>query len=734
MRGREEQRRSGGQKQTRRRERESNARELHARFTLRRAKFKQRSHAWGILLAVHPHVTQGNPMSVARYGRLLPALAAAFLMWSWAEPARAQPEAERIESPYFFVHSHDPEVDRLPLKATTVEVRIVGVIADVVVSQHYRNEGTRPIEARYVFPGSTRAAVYAMNVRLGERLLTAEIREKQKARADYDQARRAGKTAALLEQHRPNVFQMNVANILPGDDVRVELRYTELIVPTDGQYRFVYPTVVGPRYNGSPSTGSGTAEKWISMPFLRQGQPSPARFTLKADLTAPIPLKAVSSPSHRIEAKPISDTETQVTLADTGTNKNDRDFVLEYRLSGDRIESGILLSRGDADKNEENFFLAMVEPPRVVGQGQIVPREYIFIVDISGSMHGFPLDTAKTLLEDLARGLRPNDTFNVMLFAGSNHMLSPVSLPATRTNVEAALRLLGEQRGGGSTELVPALRRALALPPDRDRARTFVVVTDGYITVEREIFELIRRNLSRANLFAFGIGSSVNRHLIEGMARAGQGEPFVVLHPRQAEREAERFRRMIDAPVLAHLQTRFEGLDVYDIEPPLLPDVFARRPVVLFGKWRGEPHGRLVLEGRTADGPFRAELDVAGSKTLAGRSGALRYLWARHRIASLSDQEALEGAGAYRDEILGLGLRYNLLTQYTSFIAVDQVVRNFQPSTSVDQPSPLPRGVSELAVGAEVPSTPEPGVWGMLAVAAGAMFFFGRRRRTEGVS
>ncbi len=674
-------------------------------------------------------------MSVARYSRFLPVLAAAFLAWSPTQPARAF-EPEKIESPYFFVKSDDPEVDRLPLKGTNVDIRIVGVTADVIVTQHYRNEGTRPIEARYVFPGSTRAAVYAMNVRLGERLLTAKIREKRQARAEYDQAQREGKTAALLEQHRENVFQMNVANILPGDDVRVELRYTELIVPTEGQYRFIFPTVVGPRYNGSPATGSGTAEKWISMPFLRQAEAPPARFTLRADLDMPVPLKFVGSPSHQILAKQISKTETYVTLADTGSNENNRDFVLEYRLAGDRIESGIVLTRGDPAKGEENFFLAMIEPPRVVGSAQIVPREYIFVVDISGSMHGFPLDTAKALLKGLVGGLRPNDNFNVMLFAGSSHMLAPESLPATGANIQHALRLLDEQGGGGSTELVPALARALALAPDSDRARTFVVITDGYVTVERQIFEMIRNNLSRANLFAFGIGSSVNRHLIEGMARAGQGEPFVVLSESEARREAERFRRMIDAPVLMHLKARFEGLDAYDIEPPVLPDVFARRPVVLFGKWRGEAKGRLVLEGRTADGPFTARLDVLSLKAPAGRSDGLHYLWARHRIATLSDQEALEGGSAYRDEILNLGLRYNLLTQYTSFIAVDHVVRNFQTgnNASVDQPSPLPQGVSELAVGAEVPSTPEPNVWGMLAITAATATFFARRRRKEGGS
>jgi len=654
-----------------------------------------------------------------RFAGVRLALIGACLAWLPLQTAWPQPDTEksdRTESPYFFVHSDDPSVDRLPLKATQVDVRVTGVIADVTVTQQYKNEGARPIEARYVFPGSTRAAVYGMTVRLADRVLTAEIREKQKARVEYETAKREGKTAALLEQHRPNVFQMNVANILPGDDVKVELRYTELIVPTDGQYQFVFPTVVGPRYNGLPATGSGTNEQWISTPYLTEGKRSSTRFDLNVQLASPIPLQAVTSPSHAIEVRNVSNAEARVILADTGANENNRDFVLDYRLAGERIQSGMLLSNGG--KDGENFFLAMVEPPRTVRPTQVVPRDYVFIVDISGSMHGFPLDTAKALLEDLVGGLRPSDTFNVMLFAGSQRMLAPRSVPATRANIHQAVRMLREQGGGGGTELVPAMRLALSLPHEADRARTFVVVTDGYISVEREIFELIRRNLSQANLFAFGIGTSVNRHLIEGMARAGQGEPFVVLNPRTAAHEADRFRRMINAPVLTHIKARFEGLDVYDVEPLAVPDVFARRPVILYGKWRGQAKGRLVLDGRAADGPFQAALDVRDAQ-VSEKNGALRYLWARHRIANLSDQEALEGAGAQRDAILALGLRYNLLTQYTSFIAVDRVVRNPIPGdlVDVDQPSPLPQGVSNLAVGAEVPSTPEPAVWWLLAIA-----------------
>ncbi len=678
--------------------------------------------------------------SIPRSGRWLwlgtLGLASACCALLIARPVHAQQQEApgprlATESPYFFVKSDDPEVDRLPLKGTEVDVKISGVIADVTVTQTYRNEGRRPIEARYVFPGSTKAAVGALNVRLGERLVTAQIREKQQARIEYDSAKKEGRTAALLEQHLPNVFQMNVANILPGDDVKVELRYTELLVPQGGNYRFVFPAVVGPRYNSPQSANAQAA--WVAQPILRAGVAPDTRFKLKVAIDTPMGIKEVRSLTHEVDVqRRDGDTHADIALASGNGPADNRDFVMDWRLAGERVESGLMLYEGHGE-NAENFFLAMVEPPKSVPANAISPRDYIFVVDISGSMHGFPLDTAKATLERLIGGLRPSDSFNVLLFSGSNRMLSPHSVPATRANIEQALATLRNYNGSGSTELIPALKRAYAEPKADDVSRTIVVVTDGYVTVEREAFELVRRNLSKANLFAFGIGSSVNRHLMEGLARAGMGEPFVITDPVQAPEQAARFRRMIESPVLTSVKARFEGLDVYDVEPAALPDVLGERPVIVFGKWRGEPRGRLVIEGRGANGPYRQalEVDPQGRRDAA----ALRSLWARHRIERLGDQEALEGGDAYRQRITDLGLRYSLLTPYTSFIAVDQVVRHPAPQNSigVDQPVPLPQGVSELAVGqgfgAEVPSTPEPETLGAIAVVLSVLAMLRRRAR-----
>ncbi|MCU0952190.1 MAG: VIT and VWA domain-containing protein [Burkholderiaceae bacterium] len=599
-----------------------------------------------------------------------------------------------------------------------------------------------PIDARYVFPASTRAAVHALRLRVGERAVDAQIREKRQARAEFAQARREGRSAALLEQQRPNVFTMAIANVLPGDEIAVDLRYTETVLPTDGRYRFVFPTVVGPRYNGAAAADdsepaeSHRREGWIAQPFLRAGQPAAHTFALDLRLVSPLPIAAIGSPSHDVQVSGSGTREATLRLAPSAAHAN-RDLVIDYRLAGAAIGAGLLVQPAARD-GDEHFFLLMAEPPARVAAADVLPREYVFIVDVSGSMHGFPLGVAKSLLHDLVSRLRPGDSFNVIPFAGGQSLLHPSSLPASEENIARAIRFINGQTGGGGTELLPALRRALAMPADAGRARTFVVITDGYVTIEKEAFDLVRSKAGEANLFAFGIGSSVNRHLIEGLARAGKGEPLFVLDEAEAPAQAERFRKMIEQPVLTRIRVRFPdgseaaAFQAYDLDAPQLPDLFAQRPLVLMGKFRGPLAGTIEIEGRAAGGTLRLPVDVAQAAQRGAASGmpteGLKYLWARNRIATLGDFTRVGADDAAVREITALGLKYGLLTDYTSFIAVDKIVRNpGGRNISVDAPSPLPQGVSELAL-AEAPATPEP-EFALLAALAGGMAWWLRRRR-----
>lgn len=610
--------------------------------------------------------------------------------------ALSQPESsdDQTLSPYFFVKSEDASVDQLPLKSTQADVQIAGVIADVRVTQVYKNEGKTPLEAIYVFPASTRAAVYGMKMQIGERTIEAKIKEREQARQDYETAKNQGKSASLLEQQRPNVFQMNVANIMPGDVIRVELEYTELLVPEDRVYEFVYPTVVEPRYSNQDTATAPSAEHWIQNPYLHQGEAPPYDFDIRVNLSAGMPIRDLSCPSHKVDATYSDASRVDVKLAAGETAGGNRDYILRYHLDGDRIQSGLLLHEGE----KENYFLLMMQPPKRIVSDDIPGREYIFIVDVSGSMHGFPLDISKKLMSDLIGSLRPIDRFNVLLFSGGSSLLSEESIPATPDNTRKAISLIENQSGGGGTEILPALKKALAMCHKENTSRTLVIATDGYVTVEEEVFDLIRKNLAQANLFAFGIGSSVNRHLIEGMAHCGMGESFVIVNPGEATEKAARFRKMIQSPVLSKVKVDFDGFDTYDVEPLALPDILAERPVIVFGKWRGKAKGTITLRGVSGRGPYAESIDVVKAGA-ARENAALRYLWARQRITLLSDYNNLRSDEKRIREVTDLGLTYNLLTAYTSFVAIDTEVRNNGKTTTVKQPLPLPEGVSDYAVG-----------------------------------
>lgn len=629
-------------------------------------------------------------------------------------------------SPYFFVEGATPGIEALPLQRTSADVHITGVIADVVVKQTYRNDGDRTISARYVFPASTRAAVYGMQMRIGDRLIVAKIKEREEARKEYEEAKAAGKTASLLEQDRPNVFTMNVANILPKDVIDVELKYTELLVPTDGMYELVYPTVVGPRYTSETADKGVATNQFVKTPYLAAGE-SPAHvFDIKVSIAAGMKIHGIESPSHSI-AKHLDAAATNATIALAPGQAGNKDFVLRYRLAGDDIGSGLLLFPGTKRSGAgepENFFLMMVQPPRRPAQELIPPREYVFIIDVSGSMHGFPLDTTKALMRDLIGRLRKTDRFNVMLFSGGSALFADTSVDATKDNVDNAVAFIGRETGGGGTELLPALKRAMKLPrAGTDISRSFVVVTDGYIGEESATFDHIRKNLGEANVFSFGIGSSVNRHLTDGIAKAGQGEPFVILDQKMAPEAAKKFREYVENPVLTQVKVQFAGFSTYDVQPQVLPDVFANRPVIVFGKYKGTPAGKVTLTGVSGRGRFVSTID-ASAIAADPKNSALSYLWARAKVSELSD---FSQGDENKAEVVKLGLQYNLLTKYTSFIAVQQLVRTTGGSTDVDQPQPMPEGVSNLALGMEV--GPEPGLTVLLVLVGLGLIVWTRRSR-----
>ena len=464
-------------------------------------------------------------------------------------------------------------------------------------------------------------------------------------------------------------------------------------------------------------TASGN---WNANPYLQENEAPGYSFDINVYLRAGIPIRDVACNSHSVKVDFLEKKELKVCLDHSNPQLGNKDFVLQYRLRGEQIENGLLLYEG----KEENFFLMMMQPPKRPKVRNIPAREYIFIMDVSGSMNGYPLDVSKKMMGELLGTMQAKDRFNILYFAGGNSFLSETSLPPTQQNIQNALQGLNMQRGSGGTEMMSAVKRAMSVKKREGMSRSLVILTDGYISAEAEVFDYIRNHLDEANFFAFGIGNGVNRHLIEGIAHAGFSDPFVVMEPETAAENANKFKAYIQTPVLTNLSVDFKGMDVYDMTPARLPDLMGERPILLFGKYRGEATDQWTISGENAKGKFSRNISFTSQDTKK-ENAALQYLWARHRLKTLSDFSNLSRVGEeLKAQITDIGLKYNLLTPYTSFVAVNKKTRNQTgKNKAIRQPLPLPEGVENSAIGQyttafgeeemeiEVPASFVPGNW-----------------------
>lgn len=575
-------------------------------------------------------------------------------------------------SPYFFIKSNNPEKSWMPLASTRAYVEITGNIANVKVEQIYENKSKRKLDAIYIFPGSTRAAVYGLDMTIGKRVIHAKVKEREQARKEFEQARKDEKRATLLEQDRPNVFKMEVANIGPGEKVKVEMYYTELLEYRDKEYEFVYPMAVGPRY-------STANEEYVQRSIEQLMSKHRPKFDVDVIIDGAIPVQSVVSPSHQLKMNRATENATVVVMHKSLDESEDKDFILRYGLQGEEVMGGLTLY----EHHDEKFFLLTMQPPKKSKESMVMPREYIFIVDVSGSMYGYPLEVSKSILRKLISSLKPADRFNVLLFESSQAMLSDVSLPATADNIKKAIKVIDRHNAGGGTELYSALETAFRYKdPALDKyARTFIIATDGFVSVESKVFQLIRDNLHQASFVPLGVGNGVNRYLIEGMAWAGASEPFIIANETEAEKVGERLIQTISKPLYSHIQIDWGDFQAYDVYPKTIPDVFTDRPIFVFGKYKGDAKGAVEMKGETVMGEFKIRFPV--SSATRTKNQALRYLWARNTIKYLCDYASLfdkdvkyyyhtKEGNKYKQEIIDLGLKYNLLTAYTSFLAVDE--------------------------------------------------------------
>ena len=589
-----------------------------------------------------------------------------------------------------------------PLKHTDVHARTAFFLADVTVTQQFQNPLEDTIEAVYTFPLPEKAAVYRMEMKIGGRVIRGLIKEREEARRIYEAAREAGQAASLLDQERPNIFTQSVANIPPGETVDITIRYTERLPLLDGEYTFMFPMVVGPRYMPADRTGSGggpvPGANRIAPPVIAEGKR--AGHDISLTLAFMHGITGYRSVLHEVNEAPSRDgAALTLELAGKKTIPN-RDFVLKYRLPDDEIQPQAITMRDDG---HGGFFALLLQPPADVAPAEITPKEMIFVIDCSGSMRGFPLVKAKKTMRMCIEGMNPNDTFNLVSFAGGTGYCFPQSVANTEANRQQARAYLGRLQGGGGTEMMGAIRAALQPPVPEGRLRVVCFMTDGYIGNDREIIGEVRKSAKGARVFSFGIGNSVNRYLIEGMARAGRGAAEVVTLESKSDKAAGRFHKRIQSPLLTGITVDFGHLPVSEVEPAPenIPDLFAGEPLVLVGKLEREAEGTVTLRGETAEGPYETRVPVALRGEPAGKTNGSRLLpqlWARERIARLAlERLTAQAAEAERcnDTIERLGLEYELVTEFTSFVAVEErVVREGGELKRVEVPVEMPDGVS----------------------------------------
>lgn len=621
-----------------------------------------------------------------------------------AQPATVgQTGAESLPITQGDLRAYDDDGKELtfPLKHTRVNAEISGFIARVMVTQIFENPYDKNIEAIYVFPLPQDAAVEEMVMQVGDRVTVGEVHRREEARLIYEIAKARGKVASLLEQERPNIFTQSVANIRPGDEVWITICYTELLIYDKGAYEFNFPMVVGPRYMpgsavGKQGTGSSldtTAvpdASRISPPVLKPGYRSGHDIDLEVTIDAGVPIQNLASKSHKIDILEQSGSRAALRLAPDDTIPN-KDFTLRYEVAGETPQMALLTHRSGLG----GYFLLMIQPQVEPTGTDLIPREVVFVLDVSGSMGGLPIEKSKEVVKKSLDGLAPDDTFRIITFSGSAKVMSEEALPNTPENIQRAKEFIDQQRGGGGTEMLKGVQAAMSAPLDPAYMRIVVFLTDGYIGNETQILAAIEEKLGPSRVFSFGIGSSVNRYLIQRMAEVGRGEAQFVRQDQDPEKAVQRFVERIQKPCLMDIEIEWGGLKALDVYPSRVPDLFAAQPVFLVGRYENPGSAVVTLRGTVAGQPFEQHVDVL-FPDWQGENSALTSLWARMQIKELMAKQFKGEIAEIVEQITNLALDYHLMSKYTSFVAVDDATEDLtlEEPITVTQPVPIPEGVS----------------------------------------
>ena len=627
--------------------------------------------------------------------------------WISRSSVSAQSETRVTQGALQVVDSNGKAKSVCPLKHTDVKAQISGFLSRVTVTQEFENPFKEKIEAVYTFPLPHNAAVDDMTMLVGDRTVRGKILRREEAQAVYEAARNNGQTASLLEQERPNIFTQSVANILPGEQIKITISYVETLKYESGSYEFVFPMVVGPRYVPGNATGAqstGFSPDTDRVPDASRITPPPPPPGMRAGhdisidvmLDAGVPIDELNSETHEVTIERPEDRRAHVVLKDQATIPN-KDFILRYDVAGKRISDAVLTHW----TGHSGFFTLILQPPERVTAEDVTPKELVFVLDTSGSMSGFPIEKAKETMKLVLDNLYPYDTFNLITFSGDEHILFPEPVPATKENLRKAQAFLETRQGGGGTEMMKAIKASMDPSDKQDHVRIVCFMTDGYVGNDMEIIGEVQKH-PNARVFAFGIGSSTNRFLLDGMAKYGRGEVEYVGLKDDGSAAAKRFHERIRNPLLTDISIDWNGMQVGDVYPKTIPDLFGAKPVILSGRYSGSGKGVIRLKGKMSGRDFVRDIPVDFSST--EQHDVLATLWARHRVEDLMSQD-FNGAqqGTMKDDvkqqIVQLGLDYRLMTQFTSFVAVEEmIVTDGGQPRRVDVPVEVPEGVNRAGI------------------------------------
>ncbi len=568
------------------------------------------------------------------------------------------------------------------LKETRVEAEISGVLARVRVSQVFENPFSDGLEALYVFPLPENSAVDAYSFQIGERLIVGEVKERGEARQVYEQARQEGRKAALLEQERANIFTQSVANIPANAEVVIHIEYVQPLEVDHERYLFRFPMVVGPRYIpgtpvARPSVGRGWARDTDLVPdasrITPEVIPSGMRngndvfITVKID--GAMPIQAVTPVTHKLKVEKRSETESIVTLENQSIIP-DQDFIFEYQLAGEHTTLASMTHRASSD--EDGYVMLALQPKWSLDPSEITSREVLLVLDTSGSMKGPAMSQLRQFADEILDGLNAEDTFRLISFSNQPRAFQPSAIPATSENIAAAKSFVRGLRANGGTNLLSALQLALGETQTESSPPRYVfLMTDALVGNDHSILRYLKdERFEDARVFPVAFGASPNDYLIKRAAEIGRGFSLQVTNQDNPVALAQQVNALTNSPYMTDLQIDWGDLTVQDQVPDRLPDLYAGKPLIVLAKYAQTGVSTVKLRGNVLGQPVELELELELPE-IEPAHDSIGSVWARQRIRQIWNRDVGAETPAGKAEITELGLRHQLVTAYTSFIAVE---------------------------------------------------------------